>query len=393
MAADEYHHGARVLELNDGTRPIQTINTSIIGMVCTSSDADKTLFPADKPVLLTDVQGKLGKAGNKGTLAPALQAIADQSNPAVVVVRVDEATAASGTTTEANIIGKVTSDGQRTGLKALLSAEADLNVKPRILGVPGLDTQAVTNELVITAQKLRGFAYASAIASTKEDAVKYRGNFGQRELMLLWPEMTCRDAGAKKPGDASTVARALGLRAKIDNDTGWHKTLSNVPVNGVDGLSASVYWDLQQTGTDADYLNENCVTTMIRKNGFRFWGARTCSSDPLFPFENYTRTAQVIADTIADAHMWAVDGTLNPQLAKDIVEGVRAKFRQLKTLGYLIDGDCWYDDSVNTAETLKSGKLLIDYDYTPVPPLENLLFRQRITDRYLVNFGQKLAAA
>ncbi|EIH1700166.1 phage tail protein, partial [Salmonella enterica] len=34
----------------------------------------------------------------------------------------------------------------------------------------------------------------------------------------------------------------------------------------------------------------------------------------------------------------------------------------------------------------------IDYDYTPVPPLENLLFRQRITDRYLVNFGQKLAA-
>ncbi|EKM5283419.1 phage tail sheath protein [Salmonella enterica] len=392
MAADEYHHGARVLELNDGTRPIQTINTSIIGMVCTSSDADKTLFPADKPVLLTDVQGKLGKAGNKGTLAPALQAIADQGNPAVVVVRVDEATAASGTTTEANIIGKVTSDGQRTGLKALLSAEAELNVKPRILGVPGLDTQAVTNELVITAQKLRGFAYARAVASTKEDAVKYRGNFGQRELMLLWPEMTRQDAGAKKTGDASTVARALGLRAKIDNDTGWHKTLSNVPVNGVDGLSASVYWDLQQTGTDADYLNENCVTTMIRKNGFRFWGSRTCSSDPLFPYENYTRTAQVLADTIADAHMWAVDGTLNPQLAKDIVEGVRAKFRQLKTLGYLIDGDCWYDDSVNTAETLKSGKLLIDYDYTPVPPLENLLFRQRITDRYLVNFGQQLAA-
>ncbi|EJN0488968.1 phage tail sheath protein [Salmonella enterica] len=392
MAADEYHHGARVLELNDGTRPIQTINTSIIGMVCTSSDADKTLFPADKPVLLTDVQGKLGKAGNKGTLAPALQAIADQGNPAVVVVRVDEATAASGTTTEANIIGKVTSDGQRTGLKALLSAEAELNVKPRILGVPGLDTQAVTNELVITAQKLRGFAYARAVASTKEDAVKYRGNFGQRELMLLWPEMTRQDAVAKKTGDASTVARALGLRAKIDNDTGWHKTLSNVPVNGVDGLSASVYWDLQQTGTDADYLNENCVTTMIRKNGFRFWGSRTCSSDPLFPYENYTRTAQVLADTIADAHMWAVDGTLNPQLAKDIVEGVRAKFRQLKTLGYLIDGDCWYDDSVNTADTLKSGKLLIDYDYTPVPPLENLLFRQRITDRYLVNFGQQLAA-
>lgn len=35
--------------------------------------------------------------------------------------------------------------------------------------------------------------------------------------------------------------------------------------------------------------------------------------------------------------------------------------------------------------TLKAGKLYIDYDYTPVPPLENLTLRQRITDKYLAN--------
>lgn len=50
--------------------------------------------------------------------------------------------------------------------------------------------------------------------------------------------------------------------------------------------------------------------------------------------------------------------------------------------GYLIGGDCWIDDSVNDKDTLKAGKLWIDYDYTPVPPLENLMLRQRITDRY-----------
>ena len=36
-------------------------------------------------------------------------------------------------------------------------------------------------------------------------------------------------------------------------------------------------------------------------------------------------------------------------------------------------------------ETLRAGKLYIDYDYTPVPPLENLTLRQRITDKYLAN--------
>lgn len=37
---------------------------------------------------------------------------------------------------------------------------------------------------------------------------------------------------------------------------------------------------------------------------------------------------------------------------------------------------------MNDKDTLKAGKLTIDYDYTPVPPLENLMLRQRITDQY-----------
>ncbi|AJJ69396.1 putative major tail sheath protein [Yersinia intermedia] len=39
----DYHHGARVIEINDGTRVISTVSTAIIGMVCTSDDADATL--------------------------------------------------------------------------------------------------------------------------------------------------------------------------------------------------------------------------------------------------------------------------------------------------------------------------------------------------------------
>ena len=52
----DYLHGVRVLELNDGTRPIRTIPTAVIGLVCTADDADATVFPLDTPVLLTNVQ-------------------------------------------------------------------------------------------------------------------------------------------------------------------------------------------------------------------------------------------------------------------------------------------------------------------------------------------------
>ena len=389
--ATDYHHGVRVVEINEGTRPIRTIATAVIGLVATAEDADAATFPLNTPVLITDAITAIGKAGTEGTLAKALDAIADNASPAIVVVRVAEGADEAATTT--NVIGTVTAEGQYTGIKALLAAKAKLGVVPRILGCPGLDTQAVATELIATAQSLRAFAYVSAWnCATKEEAVAYRDNFGAREVMVIWPDFLEWDTVASANAEAPAVARALGLRAKLDEQVGWHKTLSNVPVNGVTGISKDVFWDLQNPATDAGYLNENEVTTLIREGGFRFWGSRTCSDDPLFAFENYTRTAQVLADTIAEAHLWAVDKPMHPSLVRDIIEGINAKFRELKAQGYIIDGECWYDESANDSTTLKAGKLYLDYDYTPVPPLENLLLRQRITDRYLVDFAARISA-
>ncbi|HGL3703269.1 TPA: phage tail sheath subtilisin-like domain-containing protein, partial [Enterobacter hormaechei] len=298
----DFHHGVQVVEVNDGTRVISTVSTAIVGMVCTASDADATMFPLNEPVLITSVQSAIAKAGKKGTLSAALQAIADQSKPVTVVVRVEEGTDEDEETalaqTVSNIIGTTDENGKYTGLKALLTAEAVTGVKPRILGVPGLDSLEVATALAPVCQKLRAFGYVSAWGcKTLSDAIKYRDNFSQRELMVIWPDFLAWDTVANDTATAYATARALGLRAKIDQEQGWHKTLSNVGVNGVTGISKSVFWDLQEPGTDADLLNEAGVTTLIRRDGFRFWGNRTCSDDPLFLFENYTRTAQVIADT------------------------------------------------------------------------------------------------
>lgn len=61
----DYHHGVQVLEINDGTRVISTVSTAIVGMVCTASDADAETFPLNKPVLITNVQSAIAKAGKK----------------------------------------------------------------------------------------------------------------------------------------------------------------------------------------------------------------------------------------------------------------------------------------------------------------------------------------
>jgi phage tail sheath protein FI len=170
--------------------------------------------------------------------------------------------------------------GHYTGLKALLAAEAQLGVRPRILGVPGLDALPVATELAAIAQKLRGFAYANAWnCETVSDAIAYRQNFSARELMTIWPDFVSWDPDANASAPASAVARALGLRAKIDEQIGWHKTLSNVGVNGVTGLSKDVYWDLQNPATVAGLL-EGCENAYPRCSKTCRLSPRTWKSIP-----------------------------------------------------------------------------------------------------------------
>ena len=392
MATATFKHGITVTEVSNGTRTLAALSTAVIGLVATAADADAATFPLDRPALITDIETAIGRAGVTGTLANCLRAIADQTRPILVVVRVAEGDDAAETAS--NIIGTTTDTGQRTGMQALLAAQAQLGVRPRIIGAPGLETQAVTAALAIVAKKLRGFAYARALGETVAAAITYRANFSERELMLLMPDFMAFDTAASANVTSYAAARALGLRALIDEQTGPQKTLSNVPVSGVVGLTKDIYWDIEDQDTDAGLLNAADVTALIRTdNGFRFWGNRTCSADPLFAFESTVRVAQLIADTVAHGMVWALDKPLTRSLAKDIIETINGFFGTLKAGGVILGARAWFDEANNSVIDLKAGKLRIDYDYTVPPPLEDLGFMQRITDVYFADFASQLTEA
>ncbi|WP_294356086.1 phage tail sheath subtilisin-like domain-containing protein [uncultured Sphingomonas sp.] len=386
-----FRHGIAVIETGDTSRALRTIATAVIGLVATAPDAKADAFPIDTPVLVTDIGTAIIDAGAGGTLQSALEAIGEQVRAPVIVVRV--APGADVTATNLAVIGEDTLEG-RTGLQALLAADAVVGVKPRIIGAPGLDTQPVAAQLALVAKKLRGMAYARAIGADTAALAAYRANFNQRELMLIYPDVTVADGvlGASKPSPA--VAHALGLRALIDQVQGFHKTLSNVALQGVTGLTVPVQFDIQDEDTDANILNAADITTLVRINGeLRFWGNHTCGADENFLFESATRTAQVLADTIAEGMTWAIDKPLTPSLARDIVERINEKLRLMKRAGQLLGGECWFDPAGNPADQLKIGRLKISYRYTPVPPLEQLGLEQQITDEYLADFATQVANA
>ncbi len=191
----------------------------------------------------------------------------------------------------------------------------------------------------------------------------------------------------------ANVATALALRAKLTETTpaSFTKSIGNVAIAGINGIAYPRTYDIEDTNTEADFLNSKDITTVIQDEGFRFWGSRTCSSDPRFAFETGVLTAQFLLDTIINGVKPFIDKPLTPILVKDIIESINAKLRELVSKGWLIGASVWYNEEWNDPQQLSQGILYIDYDYTPVPTLENLHSTQRITDRYLVDFSKLIA--
>ena len=388
MAEANRHHGITANEYTEGVRSISDISTAIIGMVCTAEDADAKVFPLNTPIFATSAYDLLAKAGTKGTLAKSLDAIVDQADAQVVIVRVND----SKNTEElkANVIGTA-EGGNYTGLKALRRAKAVTGFTPKILGCPELDSQDVLTELVGVAQATRAFAYGSAGGNPDITEVgNYRKNFGQRELMLIDNEFMAFDPATKKTETAATIARVLGARAKLDKNVGWHKSISNTEINGVSGLKFARSFDLLDKNCDANTLNNNDVTTLIREDGFRVWGNRTCTNDSMMAFEVATRTAQIIQETIASAFMWALDKPMHPSLMEDIIMAINAKLAQYVNKGYILGARVFIDKTLNTSETVQAGQFTISYEFTWVPPLENMVFNQHVTDTFFVNLVDKV---
>lgn len=392
-----FHHGLTITESATGPRALAALSAAVIGLVATattSGDAEAqaaldAAFPLNTPVLISgDVDIAAGKAGDGGTLAGSLSAIGDQASAIVVVVRVEEGADQAGT--DANVIGS-TDGNAYTGLQALLAAKTQLGVKPTILGAPGLDSAPVVAEMVTIAKKLRGFVYAGAkgadgftAAADEAEAITYRETFSDRELMLIWPDT------AKGAGDL--VARALGLRAQIDEQVGWHKSISNVPLAGVIKLDHDVHFDLTDPSTAAGLLNASEITTAIRTSGFRLWGNRTCADDqqPSFAFETAVRTSHALQETIEQIVAPFIDQPMTNGLVKDMLETGNARFRQLVAEGKLIGAEMFFDPDQNSAQELARGRPRFRIQFTPVAPLENPNVDLVITDFYYAGFADQL---
>lgn len=388
---ETFLHGVEVLEIDSGPRPIQTVRSSVIGIVGTAPDADAAAFPLNTPVLIAgsrqEAAGLDTIGTGAGTLPAALDAIFDQAGAVVVVIRVDQGVDAAAT--RANVIGGVhAGTGAYTGCHAFLAAEGKVGVAPRLLIAPGFTgirplalANPVVAELVGIADRLRAVIIADGPDTNDADALAYAGDWGSKRVYLVDPGVLLADrVGAVVAGPPS--ARVAGLIAKSDAERGFWWSPSNRELYGIVGTSRPVDFALGDPNSRANLLNEAKVATIIRQNGFRLWGNRTLASDPKWAFLSVVRTADMIHDSLLRAHLWAVDRNISKTYLDDVTEGVNAYLRRLQALGAILGGKCWPSPDLNTPSNLAAGKVFFDFDFTPPAPAEHVTFRSMLVNDY-----------
>jgi hypothetical protein len=327
-------------------------------------------FPLNTPVAIVGTT-MLSRLGDKGTLKQALNEINDQRNALTVVVRVSDAE--QETDQRAAVL---------TGIGVLSSAKSVTTYQPRIVIAPGFsEDDAVGKALETVAGKLRAVAYVDcASGATLQEVVQRRQSYGTR-TELLRPRVQVSDA------DGQLVYRpysafAAGLRARIDYEKGWWWSKSNQDINNILGVEQIDEFILGDENCDANLLNMQNVSTIIRRAGFKHWGNRLCGTDPQWRFESVRRTADVIEDSIQETMLEYVDRPLDRENADDIIGTINAYMRQLVGLGAIFGGRAWLDEELNTAESLAAGVLYINYDFGPKSPTELISLRVRVNNNY-----------
>ncbi|MCP3940524.1 MAG: phage tail protein [Desulfobacteraceae bacterium] len=388
---EQFLHGIEVLNIDTGSRPIQTAKSSVIGVVGTAPGADAEKFPLNMPVLVSS-RSQVAKLDpenlGQGSLYKALNGIFDQTGALVVVVRV--AKVVNDTETLTNILGGVDAQsGQYLGVHALLGSESVLGVSPRIICVPGFTHQrtanaanAVVSELIGIAERLKAVIIADGPNSTDQEAIDYARDFDSSRVFVADPwVLAINSSGVPAPEPAS--ARIAGLIAKTDNEKGFWWSPSNNNINGIVGTARAVDFTLGDANSRANLLNENKIATIIRQDGYRLWGNRTLSSDTKWAFLSVRRTADVLYDSLLRNHLWAVDRNITKTYVQDVVEGVNAYIRSLVSKGALLGGECWADQDLNTPANVQAGKVYFNFDFTPPYPAEHIVFRSQLVNDYI----------
>lgn len=283
--SDIFLHGIETIEKTDGPRPVQTIDTGIIGAVCTAPLADDSLWPLNKPIAIHGYSGSTEGMGATGTMKDTVESIFDQATRAsqtIVMVRVEEDE--DGDAQYANLIGNRTT---KTGMHAWRDAKGLHNLLPKLLIAPGFTSGRPTNGLGTVTISDGGSGYTSAptVTITDDDGV------GGEAVCTINADGEVDEVIITNPGSGYTAA-TLGFSG--GGGTGAAATVALETVNNPIVSEMLTLANRFRAGVIADASNTTSSDAVTWRAGYDTDRMLICD-----PYVNVQRTSGIVAEPVS----------------------------------------------------------------------------------------------
>lgn len=301
--------------------------------------------------------------------------------------------------TDADIIGDVDAQGNRTGLKALDLSFTLFGFRPKILVIAGKSGKAnIAQEMLSTADRLKAVALIDAthgddvqtIIGERGDATKAFGSSNKRAI-LLYPYIKGYDI-SKDDGGADTDVTTdfpysmfyAGLMAWTDKNSGYWDSPSNYPIVGALGVERPISANLSDPDTDTNFLNAAGIVTVFNSfgTGFRAWGNRNASYPTDTSEESFIallRTFDVVHESLEQASLDFVDRKITKAMIDDVLHAGNDFIAVLVGRGALTQGSrVVFDKAENPAAQLSNGQVVFTIIKDAPAPAERITYKSVI---------------
>lgn len=376
--------GVRVFpNLTATTAKIDTRDSTVIGAALPSPLADNTRYPINElaRISLDDAEAieDLG-AGHVQDMVNQIAAGGIVTD--IAFVRTQHSVLTDPTEKlEAEINSIVGSAGSKTGAWALLDAKDELGLEPGLLIAPGFTSQRIddaANAVATTLSTIAGkiidaIVIADAPSTSREDAEEWAEDFATAlNVVGMFPNciMNLGAGNVTRPLSASVAAQIVRNDKANGNP---YKAFWNKRLEGVLGLNKTVNYIDGEITSDANWLNQRGLGTVIEKN--LLWSPFTTATDPTtvaWRSIKKIRTRRAIEKAVVRPLRLYMSQDLTPHMATLVYQSLDEFLGDLVTLGALVDYEIIWSKAMNPRSLLEAGAMRVKARFAETPDLVDL---------------------
>lgn len=294
--------------------------------------------------------------------------------------------------TDSDVIGGVDENGKRTGLQKIYDIIATFGIIPGIIIVPNFTSKNIRTAVETVCENIGAFFYADLPKGTslqKAEKARLKALDGldlttvSENTMIAMPYVYRYNSNSDTTTLKPYSPVLAGIRVKLDRERNVAKSIDNTELKTVTGTEFPIYFKLNDKNCDANRFNKLGIATVINyKGAYHSWGGRNASypsKEGLMTFESAKRTRLMVQKSIENASFVCVGETVTRGFIDDVLNTINAQFAKWSNTSdskncIMYQGEAYWDESLNTAESLADGKIRFPFKWCPLCVAEHIVF-------------------